>query len=274
MTASTAPPGIQAVIFDISGTILDYGSRGPVVAFVELFSRYGVAVTNAEVRAHMGKPKKDHIDGLLREPNVAGRWEKAHGSGPTSADLDRLFDAFLPIQSDVIKRHCDVIPGVPELVEQLRVRGIKIANTTGFDTNMINDLIPLAARGGYSSDLWVGPDLVGGRGRPAPWMAFYAAGKLEVYPMSAILKVGDTVADIEEAHSAGMWSVAVVRHGNEVGMSEEALAQLPEIQIAERVKQARIRLAAKGPHYVIDSTGDLLEVIDQTNARLLRGERP
>ena len=27
----------RAVIFDISGTTLDYGSRGPVVAFVELF---------------------------------------------------------------------------------------------------------------------------------------------------------------------------------------------------------------------------------------------
>ena len=53
--------GVRAVIFDISGTTLDYGSRGPVVAFVELFARHKVTVSNDEARKPMGTHKKDHI---------------------------------------------------------------------------------------------------------------------------------------------------------------------------------------------------------------------
>jgi phosphonoacetaldehyde hydrolase len=258
---------IRAVIFDISGTVLDYGSRAPVLAFIELFDRYGVQVTEAEVRAHMGKHKKDHIEALLNNPNVAARWKQ-------TPNLDRLFEAFLPIQVEIVKRHCDVIPGVPELVRELRTRGLKIANTTGFDTNMMQDLIPLAAAGGYTSDLWIGPDLVGGRGRPAPWMAFYAARHFEIYPMSAFVKVGDTLADIDEAHAAGMWAVSVLRHGNEVGLSKEAFEKLPESEQTNLLNTARERLETRHPHYIIDSTADLLPAIDEINTRMANGERP
>jgi hypothetical protein len=97
----------------------------------------------------------------------------------------------------------------PRSVGQLQARGIKIANTTGFDTCMMTDLIRLAGEGGYEPDLWVCPDQVG-KGCPAPWMAHHAARQLDVYPLRSFVKVGDTLADIEEAHAAGMWAVSVV----------------------------------------------------------------
>jgi phosphonoacetaldehyde hydrolase len=62
-----------------------------------------------------------------------------------------LYRELTLIQMEVLKRHCDVIPGVPEAAAELRRRGIRIANTTGFDTGMMVDLIPLAAQGGYTS---------------------------------------------------------------------------------------------------------------------------
>jgi phosphonoacetaldehyde hydrolase len=264
---------VQAVIFDISGTTLDYGSRGPVVAFVELFARHGVAVTEAHARGPMGTHKKDHIWAMLSEPAVSASWAEVHGAAPTRDDLDRLYREFTPLQMEVLPRHCDVIPGVPEVVRQLRARGIGIASTTGFDSGMMVDLIRLAAEGGYTPDLWVTPDLVG-KGRPAPWMAFYAAQRLNVYPMSTFVKVGDTLADVEEAHAAGMWAVSVVRHGNEVGLAREALEKLPPQDREEQIGAARARLAAKGPHYIIDGTADLVPVIDEITARIARGERP
>jgi phosphonoacetaldehyde hydrolase len=265
--------GVRAVIFDISGTVLDYGSRGPVVAFVELFARHGVAVTETEARGPMGAHKKDHIWTILNDVSVGERWARANGAAPTRGDLDRLYEEFTPLQVEVLKRHCDVIPGVPEVVAHLRRRGIKVANTTGFDTGMIVDLVELAAQGGYSPDLWVCPDLVG-KGRPAPWMAFYAAQKLDVYPMSAFVKVGDTQNDVAEAHAAGMWAVSVTRSGNEVGLSQDELAAMSEAAQRERVAAARARLAACGPHYIIESAADLLPVVDDITARLARGERP
>ena len=267
------PSNVRAVIFDISGTTLDYGSRGPVVAIVELFARHGVAISEAEARKPMGAHKKDHIWAMLQDPDVGARWAEANGATAMRHDLDKLYGEFVPLQIEVLKRHCDVIPGVPEVVRQLRCRGIRIANTTGFETGMMGDLIRLAAEGGYVPDVWVCPDLVG-KGRPAPWMAHFAAKELDLYPLSAFVKVGDTVADIEEAHNAGMWAVSVVKHGNEVGLSWEAARQMPAGELENRISAARARLAAKGPHCIIDTTADLIPVIDEISARIARGERP
>jgi phosphonoacetaldehyde hydrolase len=273
MTNSNLDKGVRAVIFDISGTVLDYGSRGPVRAFVELFARHGITLSEDEARRPMGTHKKDHIQTVLEEASVQQRWKEIHGAAPTAEDLDRLYVEFTPLQTEILPRHCDVIPGVPEVTRQLRARGIKIANTTGFDSGMMTELIRLAGEGGYTPDLWVCPDMVG-QGRPAPWMAFYAAKTLGVYPMATFVKVGDTLADIEEAHAAGMWAVSVLRHGNEVGLSREAVEQMPAEELAGRLTAARTRLASRNPHYVIDSTADLIPVVDEISGRIARGEWP
>jgi phosphonoacetaldehyde hydrolase len=265
--------GVRAIIFDLSGTVLDYGSRGPVEAFIELFARYGVEVTAAEARKPMGTHKRDHIWAMMTDPEIGARWEKAQGDKPTQEVLDKLYVEFAPLQVEVLKRHCDVIPGVPELVCALQARGIKLASTTGFDMNMMDGLIDAARRGGFTPEIFVCPDLVG-KGRPAPWMAFYAAQKLDVYPMKSIIKVGDTPIDIAEARAAGMWAVSVIHTGNEVGLSEQELAALPAAEREALFSGARARLAACGPDYIINSASDLMPVVDDISARLARGERP
>jgi phosphonoacetaldehyde hydrolase len=267
------PTGVRAVIFDISGTVLDYGSRGPVVAFVELFVRHGVTVSPDEARRPMGTHKRDHIGTMLSDADIAGRWHKATGQHPNAELLEALYKEFTPLQTEVVKQYCDVIPGVPAVVKDLRKRGIKIANTTGFDAGMINDLKRLAAKGGYEPDLWVTPDLVG-KGRPAPWMIYYAAKELDIYPLSTFVKVGDTPADVAEARNAGVWAVSVLRSSNEVGLSQGELANLPAAERDAKLAAAREKLTACGPHYVIDTVADLLPVIDEISSRIASGERP
>jgi phosphonoacetaldehyde hydrolase len=273
MTTPLLPSRVRAVIFDISGTVLDHGSRGPVVAFVTLFARHGVALTPEEARGPMGAHKLDHIRSLLAEPGIAARWQAANGALPAADQAEQLYGEFTTVQREVLPGFCDVIPGVPAMVAALRARGIRIANTTGFDSGMLTDLTRLAAEGGYTPDLWVCPNDVGG-GRPAPWMIFHAARRLERYPLSTFIKVGDTAADVAEAHAAGTWSVAVVRTGNEMGLAAAELAALPAAEREDRLAAARARLAACGPHYLIDSAADLIPVVDDVSARLARGERP
>jgi len=264
---------VRAVVFDLSGTALDYGSRGPVVAFVELFARHGVKITHSEARAPMGTHKRDHIWSMLTEPSISERWESANGQKPDRTMLEELYQEFTPLQVEILKRHCDVIPGVAETVVELRNRGIKIASTTGFDSGMMNDLIQQANQHGFTPDLFVCPDMVG-KGRPAPWMAFYAARQLEIYPMKTFVKIGDTPSDVAEAHAAGMWAVSVVCSGNEVGLSRAELQSMPAGQRNAVISAARARLAACGPHYLIDSAADLIPVIDEITARLARGDHP
>jgi phosphonoacetaldehyde hydrolase len=272
-TLQPASNSVRAVIFDLSGTTIDYGSRGPVVAFVELFKRHGVTVSEEEARRPMGTHKKDHIWAMLTDPGISARWEQANGQKPTKELLEQLYPEFTPLQMQVLRRHCDVLPGVPGVVAELRRRGIRIASTTGFDTGMMVDLIKEVAKQGYSPDCFVCPDQVGG-GRPAPWMAFHAARQLGVYPMRTFVKVGDTPNDIAEAYNAGMWAVAVVRTGNEVGLSAQELEVLPEERREALLAAARGRLKALSPHYVIDSVAVLMPVIDEISERLARGDRP
>jgi len=158
-------------------------------------------------------------------------------------------------------------------MQKLRARNIKIANTTGFDFGMLKDLVPSAEAHGYQPDVWVTPDLVG-KGRPAPWMIFHAVKAMDIYPMASVVKVGDTPADVEEARNAGVWAVSVVESGNEVGLSQEELNRLTADQREATISNARSRLAAAGPHYLINTVADLMPVIDDISARLARGERP
>ena len=111
----------------------------------------------------MGMHKKDHIWSMLSDPSIGRRWEEAHGAKPTRETLDTLYEEFTPLQVEVLKRHCDVIPGVAETVKELRRRGIKIASTTGFDSGMMGGLVRKAAEGGFAPDVFVCPDLRGQR---------------------------------------------------------------------------------------------------------------
>ena len=70
---------VKAVIFDWAGTIVDHGSIAPVLAFVEVFKRNGVAIDVATARGPMGTNKRDHITAILRVPAVAAAWAAAHG---------------------------------------------------------------------------------------------------------------------------------------------------------------------------------------------------
>ena len=209
---SRNPPLIRAILFDWAGTTVDHGSRAPVEVFLEVFRRAGVEVSAAEVRGPMGRAKRDHIEALLALPRVAEAWYATHGRLPGPADVDRLYADFLPLQGAVLKRHGDVIAGVPEVVAECRSRGIKIGATTGYTRALMEVAAPLARAGGFEPDVIVCADDVP-RGRPAPWMIFRAAERLDVYPMSDVVVVDDTPVGIEAGLNAGAWTVAVTRTG-------------------------------------------------------------
>ena len=61
---------------------------------------------------------------------------------------------------------------------------------------------------------------------PVPRMIHENTSRMKVYPLEAIVKVYDTMNDLEEGLNAGTWSVAVAQTGNMIGVKEEAVAGL------------------------------------------------
>jgi phosphonoacetaldehyde hydrolase len=132
-------------------------------------------------------------------------------------------------------------------------------------------LTPLAAKRGYAPDVVVTPDEVPA-GRPAPYMCYLNAIRLRRYPLDRMVKVGDTVVDVLEGRAAGMWTVATLLGGNEVGLSQAAEAALGDSERAARLSAARVRLVKAGAHYVLDSIRELPAVLDVIEGRLQSGE--
>jgi len=50
------PSALKAVVFDWAGTMIDFGSRAPVVALMLLFEAEGVPITEVEARAAWESP--------------------------------------------------------------------------------------------------------------------------------------------------------------------------------------------------------------------------
>lgn len=264
---------VQAVVFDWAGTTVDHGSLAPIRVLQKIFADRGIEITEEESRRDMGVLKKDHIRALLGMPRIAGEWEKRYQRAPGESEVESLFADFIPQQMACLTECSNVIAGVSGAVQRLRDRGLKIGSTTGYTRPLLEVLLPHAASQGYAPDCALCPDDVGA-GRPAPWMMYESAVRMKIYPLEAVVKVGDTISDVEEGLNAGAWTVGVTQTGNMIGVTEEQWRALPQGERSVRLQQARRKFLEAGAHYVIDTLAAIHDVVDQIGTRLQAGEQP
>jgi phosphonoacetaldehyde hydrolase len=266
-TAARTGPQLAAVVFDWAGTVVDFGSHAPMGAFVQLFASFGVAITVAEARVPMGLPKWDHIQALGQLPRVAAAWQAAHGRAMSDRDVDALYERFTPMNRAAIPQHATLIPGVPELMQLLRARGLKIGSTTGYNREIMAVLAPLAAQQGFTPDNLVCAGDVP-ENRPSPLGMYRCFLDLAVWPARHVVKVDDTLPGLMEGRHAGCWTVAVLASGNEVGLTLDEWQALDEPGRAACRDAARQKLSAVHPDYTIDTVADLPAVLDDIERRL------
>jgi phosphonoacetaldehyde hydrolase len=243
------------------------------MAFVVVFKEAGVPITVAEAREPMGMHKRDHIRSITRMGSVAARWRKAHGRPPDEDDVEAIFRAFIPKQIALLADHAAPIPGAVEAVADFRAGGLKVGSTTGYIQDMMDVLVPAAEEQGYRPDCAVCVSDVPA-GRPEPWLALICAKRLRVYPMEAILKVGDTLPDIAAGLNAGMWTVGVAKTGNMLGLNQEEISALGPDDLQAKLDDAYARMRQAGAHYVVDGIRDVPAILDKINMLLAKGGHP
>ena len=264
---------LQAIVFDWAGTMIDHGSRAPAAVFEKVFREYGVPITAAQAREPMGMAKRDHLAAGASMPAVAEAWRSQHGKACTDADIDRMYDRFLPLQKSVLMQHAKLIDGAIETVEYCRSRGLKIGSSTGYTQELMETVSAEASKQGYTPDIVLCAEDAP-RGRPAPYLIYLAAVRLQVYPLSTIVKVDDTTVGIEAGRNAGCWTVGITRTGNCVGLSEEELDALSPLEVQQRCAAAEQQLLQAGAHYVTPSVRELPPILDQIEQRMATGELP
>ena len=121
MSANT----VRAVVFDWAGTVIDPGSQAPMGVFVKAFGKFDVKLTVDEARGPMGMAKRDHIKALMALDSVARQWRERHGRMPTEADIDKVYEVFVPMNVEAVTDYADLIEGAADVAKALRARGVR-----------------------------------------------------------------------------------------------------------------------------------------------------
>jgi phosphonoacetaldehyde hydrolase len=105
-------------------------------------------------------------------------------------------------------------------------------------------------------------------------MCLANAQNLGVYPMEAVVKIGDTLPDIAEGLNAGMWTIGLAKTGNEIGLNEQEIEALDRETYGRLIARAYDRMVQAGAHYVVDTVNDVFDCLDEITGRLTAGEKP
>jgi phosphonoacetaldehyde hydrolase len=264
------PPftGVKLVVFDWTGTLIDHGGLAPVQAMLAMFANAGIGVTAAQVRCSMGLNKRQHIEAILRIPTVLRSFQSAYGREPEAADVDKLYEIYVPAQLKAIQRFGELIDGAAASSAFLRERGIAVATTTGYFRSAAERLLECARRQGFAPDYAACSDDVSA-GRPAPYMIYACMQALQVYRASEVLVVGDTVSDIVAAANGGCTSVGVAGTGNEVGLTQAAFGALQVRKRNALLANAHRTLRDAGADFVIDTLFELPLVVSRIEERAI-----
>jgi phosphonoacetaldehyde hydrolase len=208
----------------------------------------------------MGRDKRDHLRALLGLPSVSAQWRSRHGRDWDGADLERLYEDYLPLQRAAVEQNADLVPGTLATVNALRRRGVLVAVTTGYDRDLAGIALARAERQGFVPDaVCTASDVP--VGRPAPYMILRVMSQLGVTAIPSVLAVGDTVADVQAGRNAGVWTAGVVRSGNLVGLSAAEVDALPAPERIARWRRAADLLRAAGAHFTLDTFADVTQTV-------------
>lgn len=260
---------ITCVIMDWAGTAVDYGCFAPLQAFLKVFSEEkGINITYRQAREPMGLPKIDHIKAILEMPEINRQFLQLYNREWDVRDITEMYKSFESHLFSSLSDFTTPIPGVLPVIKKLRKMHIKIGSTTGYTREMMDIVRPEAAAKGYLIDNLVTPEDVPA-GRPAPYMIYKNMIDLAIPSVQQVVKVGDTIADIQEGINAKVWTVGIIEGSNEMGLTEKEYNRYPPIEQALLKRDVREVMMNAGAHFVLDNITELPECIEKINARYL-----
>ena len=227
------PEPIQLAMFDMAGTTVNDEVDGHplmVISMMRAFAKHGIELAPSLINKHRGKQKSEAIQTLLKEVAELP---------PTDAERvgDNVYHDFLhELESNLSS--ISEIDGATELFRHLKSQDIHIGVGSGFPMQVVQAIV--CQLGWLDKGLldYVGSAEQIGVGRPNPKMILDAMERLNITDGSKVVKIGDTVVDIQEGKNAGAWTVAVL-----TGSQTEA------------------QLMAAAPDYILSSIRELWTLI-------------
>jgi phosphonatase-like hydrolase len=224
---------IELVVFDMAGTVIDEEN----VVYKSLHHSLLQAGYNIDFDTVLwygaGKEKRQAISDLLF--TITGVVDEVL--------TDTVFVAFKEqLLYQYANQEIKMQPGTEEVFDELRRRGIFITLNTGYDRFTAELLLEkLAWHEGADIDFLITASDVQ-HGRPAPDMILSAMHQFGLENPQSVMKVGDSVIDIEEGLNAHCRYT--------VGITTGA--------------HTRSQLEKAGPSHIVDSLMEILQIIDES----------
>lgn len=253
---------IQCVIFDWAGTTIDFGSLDPVLAFQSAFNAAGIQIDTIRIRQDMGIEKHEHIAKLAKMPEVQRAWFAKYKRGITDADQLQLFNYFEQFLLNRLSTETTLTPAVLQVQTYLKAHHIHIATTTGYTKSMLAIAAKQAGLLGYHPELMVSKEDVAA-GRPAPDMINYIMTAFNITDPQTIVKVGDTVIDMQEGKNAGALTVGIIESSSLLGLSQTELIDLPQKTRIAKFAEITRTLKEAGADYVIHNLSELPAILSK-----------
>jgi kojibiose phosphorylase len=186
-------PEIRAFIFDMDGVITDTVELH-YRAWLRLTLEEDVPFTQADNDYLRGLSRRDSLDYVFR-----GRTLNAETVESLMARKNKFFLELLQNMTP-----SDLLPGVARIIGEARAAGIKI----GLASSSQNVYPVLEKLGIEKSFDAIADHFSVSRNKPAPDVFIWAAGRLNVSPMKALV-FEDAQAGIEAARTGGCWTVGI-----------------------------------------------------------------
>lgn len=195
---NTPPPrALKAALFDFIGTTVK--EKDPDIinkCFVKAFIENNVHIDPTALREHRGKNKIEIFEVVLKSQNLPVLLAPV------------LYDSFLEYVGNNISSFCEM-EGAEKLFSQLRKKKIKIGLGTGLPRVLLEKIMHHLKWNKSVFD-YIGTAEEVGRSRPHPDMIFDMAARTKLSDPREILKIGDTIADIQEGKNAGVMTAVIL----------------------------------------------------------------
>ncbi len=190
---------IDFILFDLIGTTIKDSSSGTsliIDAFQQSFYNNGHEINYEQLNQQRGKRKREAIQNILQN---AGLSEKL---------TDKIYVDFMDLLHQSVHAF-SAIEEAAEVFNYAKEKNIKIGLGSGLPIDFMRSILQEV---GW---IWDDFDYIGSsdelpEGRPHPAMILDAMEKLNLTVPSKILKIGDTVVDVQEGKNAGVLTAMVL----------------------------------------------------------------
>jgi len=219
---------IKAIIFDLSGTLVDFGSLATINTMKSVFKKKKIIISKKLIQKDMGIKKINHIKKILNNPQIKIQWFKIYKKKITNEqiyDLGHRFDKRLTIE---VNKRLNIVPNVRKLFKILIRNNIKIGATTGYPKKITRIIVNYLKKKKIYLECCVSDDEVK-KSRPSPDMCIKNLKKFKILGNSAI-KVDDSISGILEGKKAKMITVGLTSTGISVGKNRYEFQNLTTIK--------------------------------------------